>query len=150
LSLHLAALGAELLVQILPGYLLGDITPEAQDDSQATYAPMLSKKDGELVFTDSAQALARRVSAFNPWPGAFTHWPGGRLKVLFAHPSTSHSPGVGITAIKEGLPAVGTGDGLLVLDEVQPAGKKPMAGHVFLRGARNWSGGISLGKGKPN
>jgi methionyl-tRNA formyltransferase len=138
LSPRLAELGARLLLETLPGYVSGDIQPQSQDDSQATYAPMLKKSDGKLDFSQPAEDLARRVRAFNPWPGTFFLWQGERLKVHRAHAAEAPSPPSGETVIYDDLPAVGTGDGLLVLEKVQPAGKKPMAGEVFLHGARGW------------
>jgi methionyl-tRNA formyltransferase len=138
LSPRLAELGAQLLLKTLPGYVSGEIQPQPQDDSLATYAPMLKKSDGELDFFEPAEDLARRVRAFNPWPGTFFLWQGERLKVHQAHAVEAPTPRPGETVIYDDLPAAGTGDGLLVLEVVQPAGKKPMAGDVFLHGARGW------------
>lgn len=138
LSPRLADVGARLLLEILPGYLSGEIQPRPQGDRQATYAPMLKKSDGELDFSQPAEDLARRVRAFNPWPGTFFLWQGERLKVHQAHAEQAPGPPHGETTVAGGLPAVGTGSGLLVLDEVQPAGKRAMAGEVFLHGARGW------------
>lgn len=135
----LASLGAELLVETLPRYLNGEITPQKQDDSLATYAPMLKKSDGELDFTRPALELARQVRAFNPWPGTYLQKAGKPLKVRAAHPVDDvKSPGAGVPVVHAGFPAVGTSQGLLVLDEVQPQGKRAMSGDAFLRGARAW------------
>ena len=134
----LAQLGADLLIGTLPDYLSGKIQPQAQDDSRATHAPMLKKEDGWLDFTRPAEELARRVQAFNPWPGAFFEWEGGLLKVRRARVSADKSPGSGMRLIVEGRPAVGTSEGILILEEVQPAGKNPMPGKAFLAGARQW------------
>ena len=139
LSPKLAQLGSDLLIKTLPAYLRGELIPQPQDDSLATYIPMLKRTDGELDFNESAQALARRVRAFNPWPGTYLIWGDQRLKVHRAHATSATSPGVGVFTIQEGCPAIGTSDGLLVLDEVQPSGKRAMPGDIFLRGARNWS-----------
>jgi len=128
LSTRLAVVGAELLTETLPRYLSGELQPQPQDERQATYAPMLKKAAGELDFNQPAEQLARQVRAFHPWPGAYMFWQGQRLKIHQAHAA----PG--------GLPAVGAVNGVLVLDKLQPAGKKPMPGDVFLRGARGWIG----------
>jgi methionyl-tRNA formyltransferase len=138
LSERLARLGTELLVKTLPQYINGEIEPRPQEDSQATYAPMLKKSDGELDFSQPAEQLARMVRAFHPWPGAFFFWKSQRLKVLRAHAAADPGAAAGETMVYKGLPAIGTGNGLLVLDEVQPAGKQPMAGDVFLHGAKEW------------
>jgi methionyl-tRNA formyltransferase len=139
---RLAFLGAGLLIETLPAYLRGELKPQPQDEARATYAPMLKKEDGRLDFTRTAEELARQVGAFNPWPGTYTFWQGQMLKILRAHAAPDSHPGPGKTTLQDGLPAVGTGQGLLVLDEVQPAGKKPMTGEVFLRGARGWENDI--------
>jgi methionyl-tRNA formyltransferase len=138
LSSRLAKLGAELLVESLPAYLNGDLIPKSQDDSLATYAPMLKKSQGRLDFSQPAEELARRVRAFNPWPGTFMIWKGSRLSIHHARTENSSSTAIGKRSIHAGWPAVVTGDGLLVLVEVQPAGKRSMPGDVFLRGARSW------------
>ena len=133
----LSRLGAELLLETLPLYLSGEIQPQLQDDSQATYAPMLKKEDGMLDFPRPAEEMARRVRAFHPWPGAFLMWQDAPLKILKAHVLSGKAK-IGERVIVQGLPAVGTKKDLLVLEEVQPAGKKPMPGRAFLAGARGW------------
>ena len=135
----LAPLGADLLVETLPRYLSGELVPQPQPEEGATYAPMLKKEDGRLDFNQPAVALERRVRAFSPWPGTYFDWNGAPLKVLRASVSEAKSPGAGCRLTVEGRPAVGTGEGILVLEEVQPAGKKPMPGKAFLAGAREWS-----------
>ncbi len=134
---RLAQLGADLLIETLPDYFSGKIQPQAQDDSQATYAPMLKKEDGLLDFTRPAEELARRVRAFNPWPGVWITWHDAPLKIQRAHIIAIKTES-GKHLIYQGMPAVGAADGLLVFDEVQPAGKKSMPGKAFLAGARNW------------
>jgi methionyl-tRNA formyltransferase len=142
LSQRLAQLGAELLIDTLPGYLSGETKRVPQDESEATYAPLLKKSDGELDFNQPATTLTRQVRAFNPWPGTFITWKSGRLKIHRASGipaselETRLAPGEKTVYRKS--PAIGTCEGLLVLDEVQPAGKKAMPGRVFLQGARNW------------
>lgn len=138
LSSRLAVIGAELLIDTIPGYMCGDIKPQPQDESLATYAPMLKKEDGLLDFDHPAEELARKVRAYNPWPSAFTLWQGQVLKVHKAHAEENTQAGPGETVVYGKLPAFGTTRGLLVLDEVQPAGRKVMSGEVFLRGARDW------------
>ncbi len=141
LSPKLAQLGADLLSETLPAYLRGELTPHPQDDARATYAPMLKRADGELDFNEAAEALARRVRAFDPWPGTYLKWGDQRLKVHRTRALSATSPGAGVFTIQEGFPAVGTSDGLLMLEEVQPSGKRAMPGDIFLRGARDWISG---------
>ncbi|NUM48387.1 MAG: methionyl-tRNA formyltransferase [Anaerolineales bacterium] len=138
LTPKLATLGADLLLETLPAYLRGELSTQPQDDTQATYAPMLKKEDGLLDFHHPAETLSRQVRAYNPWPGASMDWAGGTLKVHAAHAEQGTAP-IGQRTRAGKLPAVGTASGLLVLDEVQPPGKKAMPGQGFLNGARDWA-----------
>jgi methionyl-tRNA formyltransferase len=136
---RLSETGAALLMETLPGYLAGELQPSPQDSEGATYAPMLKKEDGLLDTARPAEELARRVRAFNPRPGAFLPWGRDTLKVHRAHAEVGEAAPSQRT-VYLGRPAIGTSKGLLVLDEVQPPGKKPMGGRAFLAGARNWDG----------
>jgi methionyl-tRNA formyltransferase len=133
----LSTLGADLLLETLPDYLSGKITPQPQPESGVTYAPMLKKEDGKLDFTYDVNELERRVRAFNPWPGAFMDFDGTMLKVHRVHVEQGNAS-AGKRLVFQNQPAVGARGGILVLDEVQPAGKKPMSGKSFLAGARIW------------
>lgn len=136
LSSRLAKLGASLLLETLPPYFEGDVSPTPQDESCATYAPMLKKADGELDFSLPAGYLARQVRAYEPWPGSFLTWRGGRLVIRRARGQADgdRTP-IGVVTVRDGLPAVGTAEGVLILEVVHPAGAKSMAGDAFLRGA---------------
>ncbi len=139
LSQRLAQIGAELLIETLPDYLADKITPQPQDDSLATYAPMLKKEDGKLDLTQPAAELERRVRAFNPHPGAFVIWQeGATLKLHCCRVESGAAATPGLTAILDDQPALATGNGWLVLQKVQSAGKKVMSGIDFLRGERKW------------
>lgn len=133
----LSHLGADLLIKILPRWTAGEIQPQAQKDSLATYAPMMKKEEGRLDFTRDVNELERRVRAFNPWPGAFMDFDGAILKVHRAHVEAGDAS-AGQRLVWQDQPAVGARGGFLVLDDVQPAGKKPMSGKSFLVGARSW------------
>ncbi|MBI5963396.1 MAG: methionyl-tRNA formyltransferase [Chloroflexi bacterium] len=136
----LSTLGADLLIETLPEYISGKLTAQPQPAEGATYAPMLKKEDGLLDFTRPAVELERRVRAMNPWPGAWFEWNGNPLKVMRASVvSVEKGPVSGSRLIVEGRPAVLSADGVLILDEIQPAGKKIMSGKSFLSGARDWA-----------
>ncbi len=146
LTARLAQLGAELLRDTLPSWFAGDLEPQPQSEALATYAPQIKKEEGHINWNESADAIARRVRAFVPWPGAFTHWQGNSLKILRAaviDPWQSEEvedllPGT-VVAASEG-PAVIAGRGVLQLYEVQLAGKRPIAADAFARGARGFVG----------
>lgn len=134
----LSHLGGELLLETLPPYLAGEIQPEPQPVEGVSYFGMIKKEDGLLAFTSTAQELERRVRAFSPWPGTSMSWNGGSLKIQRAHVVDGRA-GVGERLVVDGLPAVGCAAGVLVLDELQPAGKKPMLGKAFLSGySKDW------------
>ena len=136
----LSTLGANLLIETLPEYFSGNLKPVPQPLEGVTYAPMLKKEDGLLDFTRSAVELERRVRAMNPWPGAWFKWNGNPLKVLRASIVSGQKGLVsGSRFTVEGRPAIQSAEGVLVLDEVQPAGKKIMSGKSFLAGAREWA-----------
>ena len=133
----LSHLGADLLIETLPDYLSGKIIPQPQPEQGASYAPMLKKEEGKLDFTRDVHELERQVRAFNPWPGTFMDFDGAFLKIHKAHVEKGNAP-AGQRLILQDQPAVGARDGLLILDEVQPAGKRSMSGKSFLGGARRW------------
>ena len=112
--------------------------PQPQPEEGATYAPMLKKEDGRLDLTSGVNELERQVRAFNPWPGTFMDYEGGLLKVHKAHVEEGVAS-AGQRLVYRDQPAVGARDGLLILDEVQPSGKKSMSGKSFLAGARQWT-----------
>jgi methionyl-tRNA formyltransferase len=136
----LSTLGADLLLETLPEYLSGNLKPVPQPAEGATYAPILKKEDGLLDFTRPAIELERRVRAMDPWPGGWFEWNGNPLKVLRAS-VVSGEKGLlsGSRFMVDGRPAVMSADGALILDEVQPAGKKSMSGKSFIAGAREWA-----------
>lgn len=141
-SVHdrLAALGGELIVQALGLVEKGTAPRVPQDHSQATYAHKLTRADEWLDWSQPAAALARQVRGLHPWPVAYTDWNGGTLKVWQAVPWEGKLPGAGgvpgaVVGVERGRgPLVATGDGVLLLTELQPEGKRRMDGVAFLAG----------------
>ncbi len=140
LTEKLSYLGADLLKEKLGEHLNGKLTPLKQNDDLATYAPMLKKEDGLLRFTESAVALERRVRAMSDWPGAYTLWKDAPLKIIRCRAQGGVTTESGkVIKIKNEI-AVGTSDGVLILDEVQPAGKKAMSAISFVNGNPSFVG----------
>jgi methionyl-tRNA formyltransferase len=138
----LARLGADLLIDTLPGWLEGVIEARPQDDAQATYTKPISKKDALIDWALPAEEIWRRVRAYNPRPGARTFWEGDLLKILRARPYLEWKGKEESSRVLE-LPAgvgVVAGQGVLLLDEVQLAGKRAMDVEDFLRGQREFVG----------
>ncbi len=140
LTERLSHIGADLLIETIPPYIAGEITPQPQDDKLATHAPMLRKRDGELDLQATADQLARQIRAFDPWPGTFVMWGDRRLAVKRAHTAARNGTATGKVLLIENAPAVATRAGVLVLDIVQLAGKREMSGEAFIRGAPDFVG----------
>jgi methionyl-tRNA formyltransferase len=138
LQAKLAPLGAELLVETIAGLKAGKITPKDQNESEATYAPILKKEDGLIDWKLPAAAIERRVRGLAPWPSAFTYLAGILLKIHRARVvamATEAAPGEIVKADKEGL-WIATGNGVLSLEQVQLENKKRMEVGEFLNGTR--------------
>lgn len=129
--------GAELLIRAIDGMADGSVIPVPQMDEGVSRAPKLEKEDGEIDWSKDAGDIRNLIRGTNPFPGAFTLWRDKLLKVHRATVDTGQGEaGIVIGADgKRGL-VVGTGEGALALDEVQPAGKKRMSGADFVRGYR--------------
>ena len=145
LTARLSSLGAALLINTLPHWLAGAMTPQPQDNDQATYCRPLRRDDGRLRWDQPAAYLARQVRAMIPWPGTYTYWAGQQLKVWAATALTTDAgsappPVPGTVVERDRRPVVVCGDGLLALDQVQLAGRRRMAAADFLRGQRSFLG----------
>jgi len=134
LEKKLAQLAASFLIEILPGYLQGEIKPRRQDENQASYTKILTKEDGRIDWRQSAEQIARQVRAFYPWPGAWTEFDGLRVKILKAKAVESPTDPEDKSLRDKNQFTLPAKRGYLLLEIVQPAGKKPMTGQEFLRG----------------
>jgi methionyl-tRNA formyltransferase len=145
MSAQLAEAGSRLLLNAVDDIERGSATRRPQDSAGATFAPKVAKSEGLIDWRLPAVELGRRVRAFYPWPGAYTHFVchGNTmlLKVLDAEPDLEKAgdPGVVTRCDDQGI-HVGTGRGCLILREVQPAGKKRMAAAQFVAGHRSLPG----------
>ena len=111
-----------------------------QDNSQANYAEKLSKEEAQLDFTKPAVALEREIRAFNPWPVSYLQLGNQQLKIWQARvePLTqTATPGTVLKVDKKGI-VIATGEGALVLEQLQPPGKKAMAVADFINGRADW------------
>jgi methionyl-tRNA formyltransferase len=144
-SLHdkLAVIGAELLIDTLPGYFSGAIQPQAQEEAGVTYAPQIKKEDGIIDWAQDAESIERLVRAFTPWPGTSTSWKGQPLKIRSGRAATGKAEPGRVVNTPNGI-AVGTGNGLFVLKEIQLAGRKAMPAEEFVKGQADFIGGALL------
>jgi len=141
LTIKLAELGAQALLDALPLWVSGKITPQPQDEERATHTRMLSKEDGLIRWNLPAAVLARQVRAYTPWPSSYTYWRGKLLKIVTAH-ALSVEPDadvpIGTVTVRQEAGheelAVVTGSGLLLVTQLQLEGRKAMSAEEFLRG----------------
>ncbi len=143
----LAKAGAELIVETLDKIEKGEATYTPQDETRATHAKMLKKEMGLIDWTKSADKIERLVRAFTPWPGGYTYLNGKILKIKkcrVCDDVPGGEPGQIIGITKDEI-KVKCESGTLILDTVQPEGKKEMTVHDFLLGNRPGEGTV-LGK----
>ena len=132
---RLSVIGAELMVKTLKGLEEGTITPEPQDESKATHAPIIDKEMGYLKFDAPATDICNLIKGFNPWPAAYFTVDGKRIKVFASKVSgkTDKEPGTVVRSDGELIIACAEGTSLS-LTEIQPEGKKRMTAKDYLTG----------------
>ena len=133
---RLAEMGAKTILKILEDLARDKVMPVAQDDSQATYAHKLDKKDALINWQNPATKIERLIRAFNPWPVAFTYINDKTLRVWQAQALAQNSDLVAGTVIacdKKGID-ISCGEGVLRLLKLQPPGSKAMDVASFMNG----------------
>ncbi len=141
LSQRLAEQGASLLAANLPRWLAGELPPIPQNElsGQPSACGLIKKEAGRIDWQQSASQIERMIRAYTPWPSAYTTWRGETFKLWQASVTAGEAePGL-VVNTPEGV-AVGTGEGLLLLQSVQPAGKRAMDLRSFLNGAPEFIG----------
>lgn len=130
----LAVIGRDLLLKTLPDYIAGNIKPEPQDESKATFSPNITPEEERIDWNKSARDVFNHIRGLSPWPVAHTLLDGKRFKIYEATLAEGHGkPGEIIEKGKKSL-VVATGDGAISLKTVQPAGKPRMNIVDFLNG----------------
>jgi len=148
----LAGLGAGLLVSVVDRIAEGTATEDAQDDSQASYAPRLTKDDGLIDWTLPAQAIHDRVRGLHPWPHAYTFLDGERTIILRSLVETSDAvrsfagqkptPGTVVEVTRDAIHIATGNAGVLAIVELQPEGRRPMRTRDFLAGRPVLAGAV--------
>jgi methionyl-tRNA formyltransferase len=136
---RLNAAGVPLLSRALQLLARGEAPRVPQDPSRATYAPLLSPQEGALDWRCPASDLRNRIRAFSPQPGAYCHHLCVRLKVYAPALAGESEPGAlpgQITQVTSAGMQVQTGEGQILIGEVQPAGRRRMSAADYARGAR--------------
>jgi methionyl-tRNA formyltransferase len=141
LEARLAELGAELICRVIDDLETGHLHPLAQDAAAASPARRLRKADGEVEWSRSAVAIRNQVRAFEPWPRTSTWWhraQGEPLRLILGRvsvqPGSAEVEPGRVMAVDKDRVLVGTGEGLLSLDALQPSGKRMLSIADFLRG----------------
>ncbi len=143
----LTEVGTAMVAAALPELAAGELLSRPQNHAAATYAPLLTKADTQLDFTQSAEAVRNRIRAFAPTPGAYCLLQGRRLKITAAEIVNDSSqaagePGTIVEINSDSGPVIKTGEGLLLVKRVQPAGRREMEAAEWLRGARIEAGTV--------
>lgn len=131
--------GAAVLLKTVELILRDALKPVPQDDSLATYAPVLRKEDGRVDWTKSSSEIKDQVRGLYPWPGAFTAWKGALLKIhrgmAIVGAATGSEPGAVLDTGRDGL-LVACGKGAFAITELQPENKRRMSAAEFISGYR--------------
>ena len=146
----LSLVAAQLLQEVLVHWLRSELTPQPQNETEATYTGLISKEEGGIDWHLPAIDVWRRVRAFQPWPESYTRWQGKQLKIIEAGPLAEDGPievgrvvALSPTAERpEAAFGVHTGNGILGVSKVQMEGKRAMSASEFLRGQRQFIGAI--------
>lgn len=145
----LAHTGAELLLSILPDWLDGKNEATPQDESSVTLCQLIDREDGKIFWSDEAESIFRRFRALQPWPGIFSFWRrnGSLLRIKFhrisiqkQNPETKHELGQ-VFEIGDQI-GVSTGNGVILLGEIQLEGKERTSIVEFVRGYPDFIGSI--------
>lgn len=134
----LAEAGAELLVETLPRWVAGEITPQPQDHRRATYTGIIKKEAGLIDWNETAVQIERKARAYDPWPGLYTYWESQLLKLghcQVIEPDRQYQPGEVFLAGNNQL-AIATGQDAVLPQSLQLPGKKMLSAADFLRGYR--------------
>lgn len=138
LESRLARIGSRLLLETLDGLAAGTLVALPQDHARASSAPLLKKEDGVVRWSEPAQAIERKLRAFQPWPGSSARLQGRSLKILAARVEAGGSgePGALLDVDSDGLLVACGGRSALRLLRLQPESRRPMPAAAFAAGAR--------------
>ena len=133
LSVRLAELGAEALIEALTLLDEAGLQPQAQDHAKATFAPKIKREEERLDWACPADVVARKVRAFDPRPGAWTSGRGKELKLFGARPAEGAGEAGLVLAAGDEL-VIACGTGAVAVTEVQPSGRARMSVRAFVNG----------------
>ena len=133
---QVSAIGAKTLVTAIEKLAAGELTPQPQNEADATQAPPLKKEMAKFSFTESAAHIHNWVRGMNPWPAAFFELDGKKVKVLESRVADNENAAPAGTVLALKPLTIACGEGALQLLTVTPEGGKPMAGTAWAAGRR--------------
>ena len=143
LAQKISSIGGDILYRTMTGLLDGSVKRQKQDDSLATKANKFQKQDGLIDFSADAQTIHNIVRGLRDWPCAYVEFKGAPLKIMKTSVAdenkTSDKTGVILSIEKKGI-TISTTKGTILIEELQPQGKKVMK-------AYDWSHGVKLATG---
>ena len=145
---RLSLLGADILPHTLKEYIEGDIEPQPQDESQASYVRVLKKEDGKIDRNESAKTIERKVRALKPWPGTYSYMnlpPNKSIKIKIQEVdpeilNVNEYPVGTLFLDREEDLGMQCGENALKITRIQPEGKNVMTAEEFIRGYKDLIG----------
>lgn len=145
LRVKLALVGAELLVQVIPGIVNGIADGQEQNEAEVSYAPLIERDSGLIDWrVETAVQIERKLRAYFPWPGVFSYWGGKRLKILKGGVKNGLIKQPGLVRLDGDDIVVETCEGLFLLEEVQLEGKNSLPMAAFRRGQPGFLGSVLI------
>ncbi|MCM3441149.1 methionyl-tRNA formyltransferase [Metabacillus halosaccharovorans] len=133
----LSTAGVKLLLETLPPLIKGNITPQKQDDTKATFASNIKREQERIDWSKTGEEIYNQIRGLNPWPVSFTTYQDQLIKIWWGEKVQSNeeaNPGAILLIEEDGI-VVSTGNKTAIkITELQPSGKKKMTGEEFLRG----------------
>lgn len=131
----LAVLGRDALLEAIPLYLDGSLTPRPQDEHAATSCRQLTREDGRIEWTRNASDVYNQHRGMTPWPGIWTIWRNKRIKLLSIRPAKKDIP-PGTVVLDHDTLYIGCGQDAVRVQKLQIEGKRPMDAKTFINGHR--------------
>lgn len=135
----IAEIGPELLYKTIIGLNEGRIKPIKQNHDEATHAPKLKKEDGKINWHNSAREIHNKVRGMQPWPSAYCEFKNSNIKIISTEIYEENIKNSSVGEIKDIIDngiVVTTGDGAILIKQLQPEGKKAMDSNSWVNGAR--------------
>jgi methionyl-tRNA formyltransferase len=139
LDKKLSQAGAKIIAQTVLNFINGKINPQEQDDSKATFCRQMTRENGKIEWSNSAQQIYNLYRGLTPWPGVWTTWEGKKLKLLEIAPSNEEIE-QGKVLVKNKQIFIGTNTKTIEVTKLQLEGKNAMDATTFINGFRTIEG----------